>query len=505
MLMRTVASRGVNVVRQPATRVWNRMYSQETEDAEAKTRNAQEEKVNDPITQIRVKNAENIERADNSGPNHFGPEFLLDENSRSFLLLLEQKGFKTPGSMKTDMSQRSFDKILSENPELRASFDEITDFQNEALEDQRIQKRYPCKKPVTVSVTGAAGAIGYALLFRIASGAMLGPDQPINLQLLELPGAPMKALNGVIMELEDGAFPLLNTITGSDNPDVAFKDADYACLVGAQPRTKGMDRADLLKANGAIFKVQGESLNKVANKETLKVVVVGNPANTNAWIASQSAPDICPTQFTALTRLDQNRGLGQIAKKVGANPADIDRFVIWGNHSNTMVPDISHTQITVNGKETWAKDLLDDKWVNEVFTPQVQTRGGAIIEARGASSAASAANATVDHVRDWVHGTQGYWTSMGVYSEGSYGAEEGIYYSYPVTCSGGNYGVIQNVPVDPAIAKKMDASNKELIAERDAVAPSLGIKPADFKAKYASWKKAYAERRMPYYYPPKLD
>lgn len=263
-----------------------------------------------------------------------------------------------------------------------------------------------------------------------------------------------------------------------------------------------MDRSDLLRDNASIFKVQGEALNKVANRDTLRVVVVGNPANTNAWIASQSAPDISPTQFTAMTRLDHNRGLGQLSLKTGVPVQHIERFAIWGNHSNTMVPDVNHVQIN----DKWGKDVINDqKWIDTTFTTTVQNRGAQVIAARGASSCASAASAAIDHMRDWVLGTNGQWTSMAVWSDGSYGAEEGIYYSFPVVCANGQYTIVQNVPIDPATAKKMEATNQELIAERDAVAPHLGIKKQTIKDTYTKWKNIFEkEGKLPYYYPPSI-
>lgn len=263
-----------------------------------------------------------------------------------------------------------------------------------------------------------------------------------------------------------------------------------------------MERSDLLTANAAIFKTQGEALNKNANRDTLRVVVVGNPANTNAWIASQCAPDIRPTQFTAMTRLDHDRGLGQLSLKTGVPVSEIERFAIWGNHSTTMVPDVNHVKIG----SKWGKDVINNqKWIDEEFTKTVQNRGAQIIQARGASSCASAANAAIAHMRDWVLGTHGGWTSMGVWSDGSYGVEEGIYYSFPVTCANGNYNIIQNVPIDPATAKKMQISNEELIAERDAVAPALGIKKQNIKDTFTKWKTVFEkEGKIPHAFPPKI-
>jgi malate dehydrogenase len=318
------------------------------------------------------------------------------------------------------------------------------------------------KPPVRVAVTGASGQIGYALLFRIASGEMLGDDQPVILHLLELPGPPMKALEGVVMELQDCAFPTLKSVVTADDPNRGFEGVNYALLVGAKPRTKGMERGDLLKENAKIFKVQGEALNKNAAKG-VKVLVVGNPANTNAMITSHYAPNIPPSQITAMTRLDHNRGIGQLSLKTGANALEIQQFTIWGNHSATQYPDISHTLI--KGKP--AKDIIDKKWYLDTFIPTVQQRGAAVIAARGASSAASAANAAIDHVRDWVLGNPD-WTSMAVPSDGSYGVDKGLWYSFPCRCDGdGEYSIIQNVPIDPFSAEKMETTRKELLQEKE--------------------------------------
>jgi malate dehydrogenase len=322
--------------------------------------------------------------------------------------------------------------------------------------------------PVRVTVTGAAGAIGYAMLFRIASGEMLGKQQPVILQLLELEPA-MKALEGVVMELKDCAFPLLHGITTSSDPNKAFEGADFAMLVGAKPRTKGMERGDLLKENANIFSVQGKALNKASNRDTLRVCVVGNPANTNALIASCYAPNINPRRFTAMTRLDHNRGIAQLADKLNCKVTDIERFAIWGNHSATQYPDISHTQV----KGKWVKELVDEKWVKDTFIPKVQQRGAEIIAARGSSSAASAANAAIEHMRDWVKGTNGQWTSMGVWTGngnvGDYGTTPDIYYSFPVVCADGEYTVVQNVPVDKFSADRMQKTNDELVSEKSAI------------------------------------
>lgn len=266
------------------------------------------------------------------------------------------------------------------------------------------------------------------------------------------------------MELKDCAFPLLSGVTASSSPDEAFEGANYALLVGAQPRTKGMERGDLLKANGAIFSVQGKALNDRAAQD-VKVLVVGNPANTNAYIAANNAPKLDPKNFTAMTRLDHNRGLAQLAEKTGKPVTSIKRFVVWGNHSATQYPDISHTQI----EEKWARELVSKEWVEKEFIPTVQQRGAAIINARGSSSAASAASSAIDHIRDWVHGTNGEWTSMAVHSDGSYGVTPGLYFSYPVVTQESNYSIVQNVPIDEFSAKRLEITHKELLAERDAV------------------------------------
>ncbi|GAA4022102.1 malate dehydrogenase [Deinococcus rubellus] len=320
------------------------------------------------------------------------------------------------------------------------------------------------KEPVRVAVTGAAGQIGYSLLFRIAAGDMLGPDQPVILQLLEVTPA-LKALSGVVMELNDGAFPLLHSIVTSDDPMVAFKDADYALLVGAMPRKAGMERGDLLSANGGIFKPQGEALSEVASRG-VKVLVVGNPANTNALIAQQNAPKLDPKQFTAMVRLDHNRAISQLAAKIGSPVSAVKNITIWGNHSSTQYPDLS--QATVNGKP--ALGQVDQSWYETEYIPTVAKRGAAIIEARGASSAASAASAAIDHMRDWALGTQeGEWVSMGIPSDGSYGIPEGLIYGFPVTVKGGQYTVVPNLPVSDFSRARMDATAQELAEERDAV------------------------------------
>ncbi len=320
------------------------------------------------------------------------------------------------------------------------------------------------KTPVRIAVTGCAGQIGYALLFRIAAGDMLGPDQPVILQMIEVTPA-MKALEGVVMELRDCAFPLLVDIVATDDVNVGFKDADYAILVGARPRGPGMERKDLLEANGAIFTVQGKALNDHASRG-VKVLVVGNPANTNALIASRSAPDLDPRQFTAMTRLDHNRAISQLAAKTGSSVPAIRRMTVWGNHSSTQYPDISHA--LVDGRP--APELVDQAWLENEFIPTVQQRGAAIIAARGASSAASAASAAIDHMRSWALGTpDGDWVSMAIPSDGSYGIPEGIIYSYPVTCRDGRYEIVQNLPVSAFSRARMDATAKELLEEREAV------------------------------------
>jgi len=325
------------------------------------------------------------------------------------------------------------------------------------------------KAPVRVAVTGAAGQIGYALLFRIASGSMLGQDQPVILQLLDITPA-MAALEGVRMELDDCAFPLLSDVVCTDDPNVAFKDADYALLVGARPRGPGMERKDLLEANAAIFSVQGKAINDHASRN-IKVLVVGNPANTNALITQRNAPDIDPRNFTAMTRLDHNRAKTQLAQKTGTTVNDVTRMTIWGNHSATQYPDLFHAQ--VNGAA--AIDMIDRDWYEADFIPTVQQRGAAIIEARGASSAASAANAAVDHMRTWALGTDdGDWVSMGVYSDGSYGIAAGLIYSFPVRCADGDWSIVQDLEVSDFSRQKMDASALELTEERDAVAHLLG-------------------------------
>jgi malate dehydrogenase len=319
--------------------------------------------------------------------------------------------------------------------------------------------------PVRVAVTGAAGQIGYAILFRIASGQLLGPDTPVQLSLLEIPPA-VKAAEGTAMELDDCAFPLLRGIDISDNPNQAFDGVSVVLLVGARPRSKGMERADLLEANGGIFKPQGEALNAHAASD-IKVLVVGNPANTNCLIAQSNAPDIPRERFTAMTRLDHNRAIAQLAAKAGVTVGDITNMTIWGNHSATQYPDIFHAK--VNGRNA-AEAVNDQSWLEGDFIPTVQKRGAAIIEARGASSAASAANAAIDHVHDWVLGTPaGDWVSMAIPSDGSYGVEEGVISSFPVSCSGGAYEVVQGLDIDDFSRGRIDATVNELKEERDAV------------------------------------
>jgi len=315
-----------------------------------------------------------------------------------------------------------------------------------------------------VAVTGAAGQIGYSLLFRIASGEMLGPDRPVALNLMEITPA-LGALRGVVMELADCAYPLLQDVVVTDDPAVAFRDADYAMLVGAKPRGKGMERGDLLAGNGRIFGPQGRALNDHASRD-VKVLVIGNPANTNALIAMRNAPDLAPAQFSAMMRLDHNRAISQVADKTGASVTDIRRVTIWGNHSATQYPDLSHA--TIGGKP--AMERLDPEWVRNRFIPQVQKRGAEIIEARGLSSAASAAFAGLSHVRDWERGTApGDWTSMAVASDGSYGIPEGLIYSFPVTIESGAWRIVQGLDVDDFSRGKMDATRTELEEERDAV------------------------------------
>lgn len=323
------------------------------------------------------------------------------------------------------------------------------------------------KAPVRVAVTGAAGQISYSLLFRIAAGEMLGADQPVILQLLEITPA-LGALAGTVMEIEDCAFPLVAGIVQTDDANVAFKDADYCLLVGARPRGPGMERKDLLEANAAIFSAQGKAINDNASKD-VKVLVVGNPANTNALIAYRNAPDLKPGQFTAMTRLDHNRAMAQLANKTGKHSTDVESMIIWGNHSATQYPDIHHC--TVAGAA--ATGLVDQDWITGDFIPTVQQRGAAIIKARGLSSAASAANAAIEHMRDWALGTNGKIVSMGIYSDGSYGVTEGLIYSFPVTCANGEYSIVQDLDINAFSQDLMDKSEIELSEERDAVASLL--------------------------------
>jgi malate dehydrogenase len=325
--------------------------------------------------------------------------------------------------------------------------------------------------PVRVAVTGAAGQIGYSLLFRIASGSMLGPDQPVILQMLEITPA-LPALRGVAMELEDCAFPLLAGMVETDDPDTAFGDVDVALLVGAMPRKDGMERADLLSANGGIFKPQGESLSRVAQRD-VKVLVVGNPANTNALITMSNAKDLDPARFTAMMRLDHNRAKAQLAAKAGAQASDVTNMTIWGNHSATQYPDVFHAK--VKGGAAFDAVGSDQAWLEGEFIPTVQQRGAAIIKARGLSSAASAANAAVDHVRDWLQGTaEGDWVSMGVVSDGSYGIPEGIIAGFPCTAKDGSYQIVQGLELDEFSQGRVETSAAELVEERDAV-KELGL------------------------------
>jgi malate dehydrogenase len=321
------------------------------------------------------------------------------------------------------------------------------------------------KAPIRIAITGAAGQIGYSMLFRIASGELLGTSQPVILQLLDIPQS-QPALRGVAMELEDCAFPNLHQIILTDDPRVAFRDVEIAILVGARPRSKGMERKDLLEANGAIFSEQGRVLNEVAARN-VKILVVGNPANTNALIALKNAPDLDPRNFTAMLRLDHNRALSQVASKLAEPVRDINKMVVWGNHSSTQYPDLSHAEIA--GRKV-IEVLKDHDWIESTFIPTVQKRGAAIIEARGLSSAASAANAAISHVHDWLSGSsQNDWVTMGVPSDGSYGIPEGVIYGFPVTTSNGNYTIVQNLPVSEIGRKHMQDTYKELLEERDGV------------------------------------
>jgi malate dehydrogenase len=328
------------------------------------------------------------------------------------------------------------------------------------------------KRPMRVAVTGAAGQIGYSLLFRIASGEMLGKDQPVILQLLEIPDEKaQKALKGVMMELDDCAFPLLDSMVPASDPMVAFKDADVALLVGARPRGPGMERKDLLEANGKIFGPQGKALSEVASRD-VKVLVVGNPANTNCLIAMKNAPKLKPSNFTAMMRLDHNRALSQVAQKVGKPVASVRKMTVWGNHSATQYPDIF--QAEVDGKKAWPM-INDQAWLEKNFIPTIQKRGAAIIDARGLSSAASAANAAIDHVRDWTFGTRdGDWISMGIPADGSYGIAEGVLYGYPVTCKNGKYEIVKGIDISDFSRAGMQGTLKELHEERDSIKHLLG-------------------------------
>ena len=323
------------------------------------------------------------------------------------------------------------------------------------------------KRPIKVAVTGAAGQISYSLVFRIASGQMLGDDQPIILQLLEIPPA-MEALSGVVMELKDCAFPLVQEIIATDNPDVAFADSEIALLVGSRPRGPGMERKDLLEANAQIFSVQGKALNEKASKD-IRVLVVGNPANTNCLIAQKNAPDIDPRRFSAMTRLDHNRALTQLAEKTQTHTTDINGMIIWGNHSATQYPDINHA--TVGGIS--ASNLVDQAWIESTFIPTVQQRGAEVIASRGLSSAASAANAAIDHIRDWVHGTNQEIVSMGVYSDGSYGIDSDLIYSFPCVCDTGEWRIVQGLELSEFSRTKILATEMELKEERQAVSELL--------------------------------
>lgn len=324
------------------------------------------------------------------------------------------------------------------------------------------------KAPVRVAVTGAAGQIAYSLIFRVAHGDMLGPDQPVILQLLEIPPA-MGALNGVVMELKDCAYPLVAGIVASDDPNVAFKDVDYAFLVGARPRGPGMERSDLLEANAKIFSVQGKALNDHASKD-VKVLIVGNPANTNALITLKNAPNLNPKNITSMMRLDHNRAMSQIAEKAGSHTTKVEKVVVWGNHSATQYPDISYA--TVDGKAV--KSVVDNDWYVDTFIPTVQQRGAAIIKARGASSAASAACSAVDHMRDWALGSNGKWVSMGVFAAGNpYGIDENIMYSFPITCENGQWKIVEGLEISEFSRDMMAKTEAELVGEREAIASLL--------------------------------
>jgi len=416
--------------------------------------------------------------------------------------LQENKGYKE-SDLEEALSGSNFDKILANNPKILGAFYEFKSLVSQHNSEENLNKlrQFQTAPPVRVAVTGAGGAIGYSLVFRIASGELLGPSQPVILHLIDLP-SQVPSLKGLVMELEDCAFPTLQGIVATGDLNEGFKDVDYAMLVGAKPRGPGMERADLLRENGAIFKDQGKAINDNSSRN-VKVVVVGNPANTNAWVASQFAPDLSPTQFSALTKLDHNRGLAQIALKKNCRVSDISRFAIWGNHSKTQYPDISHT--LVKGK--WVQDLIEDKeWKEKNFMPTVQDRGAAIISARGKSSAASAGNAALQHIREWAYGTSGEWTSFAVWSDGSYGTEQGIYFSFPVVCEYGGYQIVQNVPIDPFSAKMLQKTNDELVAERNQVAQLVGIKREQWEDTYKRWKQNFEKNgSLPGLYPPQSN
>eukprot|EP01091_Cochliopodium_minus_P008924 TRINITY_DN20_c1_g1_i1.p1 TRINITY_DN20_c1_g1~~TRINITY_DN20_c1_g1_i1.p1 ORF type:complete len:490 (+),score=181.67 TRINITY_DN20_c1_g1_i1:73-1542(+) len=416
--------------------------------------------------------------------------------------LQENKGYKESDLVEA-LSGSNFDRILANNPKILSAVNEFKSIVSIHNTEENLYKlkNFQTAKPVRVAVTGAGGAIGYSLVFRIASGELFGPHQPVILHLIDLP-SQVSALKGLVMELEDCAFPSLHGIVATGDLNEGFKDVDYAMLVGAKPRGPGMERADLLRENGAIFKDQGKAINDNSSRN-VKVVVVGNPANTNAWVASQFAPDLSPTQFSALTKLDHNRGLAQIANKKGCRVTDISRFAIWGNHSKTQYPDISHT--LVKGK--WVQDLINDKeWKEKNFMPTVQDRGAAIITARGKSSAASAGNAALQHIREWALGTSGEWTSFAVWSDGSYGTEPGIFFSFPVVCEYGGYQIVQNVPIDPFSAQHLQKTNDELVQERNQVAQLVGIKREQWEDTYKRWKTNFEKNgSLPGLYPPQSD
>jgi len=376
------------------------------------------------------------------------------------------KALQKDGINPEDITPEKFQQLLAKGGPTKEAFDRLKQLDS-LLSRQENVEVLNIREPVKVTVTGASGQIGYSMLFRIASGEMLGKDIPIQLQLLELPGA-LKSLEGVVMELKDCAFPQLKGVVQTSDPRKAFEGAHIALLVGAKPRSKGMERADLLKENAKIFEEQGKALNDTADK-SVRVLVVGNPANTNAMITSHFAPKIPASNIHAMTKLDHNRGLAQLAEKANCRVTDIEKFCIWGNHSPTMYPDISHCQI----KGQWAKDVLkDDKWYKETFIPGVQQRGAAIINARGLSSAASAASSALDHIREWVWGTGKNWTSFAMCSDGSYGVEKGLWYSFPTIVTDGQAHIVGNVPIDKFSAERMEISRKELADEKAAL-PAL--------------------------------